>query len=276
MKPEDTKFEKFLIAVKDHPLLSIVMMIGIVIIAIGQFTQAVDSIRTSIFRKEGGSHTPTPLPTVTPGRPAIPSQIDRTLEPISTPMLKPTISLKPTFTPMPQPTRTPKPTSTPMPQPTSTPKLTSIPIHPKPTKTPIPSPTPAPTRAPTRTPTLKPTRTPQPPTPTPAPLTQEPSFQILGVHLYDEAGHLIPPNNEGKYTVRVNAPVKLMIDVSNVSAHPVGITWTSGQGKLLPVIDSQINTYIATKEGGDYLVIIVWDKETGEEIQYALAMDVTK
>ena len=133
---------------------------------------------------------------------------------------------------------------------------------------------------PTPTPKPKPITAEQPIKPMRLPTNRLPAvatpeiFRITKIILRDDAENILYPTKEGKYLVRVNKPVRIWIEVSSSSTREsIGITWTSGQGRLLPLIDSQTNTYIATQKGSDDIVVIVWDKETGQELKYTIAVE---
>ena len=134
----------------------------------------------------------------------------------------------------------------------------------------LPTPTPKPKPAIAAQP-IKPMRLPT--NLLPAEATPE-IFRITKMILRDEAENILYPTKEGKYLVRVNKPVRIWIEVySSSTRESIGITWTSGQGRLLPLIDSQTNTYIATQKGSDDIVVIVWDKETGQELRHTIAVE---
>ena len=67
----------------------------------------------------------------------------------------------------------------------------------------------------------------------------------------------------------------MKVVVTNPDNRPLAVTWTAGRGKVLP-IDKNENTYIGTQKGGDYLIILVWDRETGDELSQTININVVE
>jgi hypothetical protein len=105
------------------------------------------------------------------------------------------------------------------------------------------------------------------PTPTPEP---EVEFRITKVTVRDEDGHAVKTVN-GSYQVKVGTPIVIIVSFTNPHNHEIGIAWSAGRGKVLP-IQNATNMYTATIEGADYVMIIIWDKETGDELSYPIAV----
>ncbi len=124
----------------------------------------------------------------------------------------------------------------------------------------LPTPMSAPTATP-RPPT--PTPTPQPPAPTPT-AAPEPVFRINRVVIKDTKDKVIQPV-DGIYSIKIDETVTTTVDFTHPHNHEIEVIWTTGYGKV-PPINKKTNTYTATKAGGDYIMIQVWNKETGEEL----------
>ncbi len=130
---------------------------------------------------------------------------------------------------------------------------------------------PTPTPPPTATPKPKKTATPRP-TATPK---SKGEFRILNITLRNKNGTIIRSGLDGIYDVQRGETNTVTVVFTNPENHDIAVTWTAGRGKVLP-IEKHENTYIGTKKGGDYLIILVWDKETGDEISQTININVVE
>ena len=123
------------------------------------------------------------------------------------------------------------------------------------------------------TPALTPTPVPPTPTPTWAPTPVSPTLKVV---MKDEEGKIIE-SERGIYTVKLGEPTRVTVNFTNPRNHRIRVEWKwiAGHGRVLP-INSNTNTYIATKTGGDYLVITVRDNDTGEERTQAINIIVVR
>lgn len=104
-----------------------------------------------------------------------------------------------------------------------------------------------------------------PSTPTPKP---EVEFRITKVIVRDEDGHPVKTVDDS-YQVNVGKPIVIIVSFTNPHNHEIGIAWSAGHGKVL-AIQNATNMYTATTKGADYVLITVWDKETGDELSYPI------
>jgi len=121
------------------------------------------------------------------------------------------------------------------------------------------------TPPPAPTSTLTP-RVPPPPTPTPV-------FGVERIVVTNKQGDIIHPIDD-VYTVRVNESLTITVEVSDSLSRNVGVAWSAGHGSI-QATDERTNTYTPAKIGGDYLIIDIWDKETGEDpSEYPINIEV--
>ncbi len=113
--------------------------------------------------------------------------------------------------------------------------------------------------------------------PTPPPVvtsTPRETFRITDVTVYDKRKKRITPWSD-VYKVKVNEPVRITVDFTHPYNHSIEVEWrVSGHGGRVLPIENKTNLYIGTKTGGDYLVITVRDKETGETLEKTLTFDI--
>jgi len=121
------------------------------------------------------------------------------------------------------------------------------------------------------TPTPAPTATPQPPAPTPT-ATPEPVFRINNVVIKDARGKVIEPVDE-TYAVKAGETITISVDVESPPNHTIEATWTTRNGEVQPTSE-MTNTYTAQKPGADYVIIYVWDEDTGDELEEPINIKV--
>jgi uncharacterized caspase-like protein len=88
-------------------------------------------------------------------------------------------------------------------------------------------------------------------------------FGINRIIMKDRYGNMIEPIDD-IYTIKMNQTVTITVDVVGAYQRNVGVAWSAGHGHV-QATDERTNTYTPAKIGGDYLIIDIWDKETGED-----------
>jgi hypothetical protein len=89
------------------------------------------------------------------------------------------------------------------------------------------------------------------------------SFRIAGVVVLDANGNVILPEDD-IYTIKQGEMVTIALDVMNPKGYDVKFAWTTGRGKV-PISETATNLYTATTVGGDYVIVYIWEPETGQE-----------
>ena len=100
----------------------------------------------------------------------------------------------------------------------------------------------------------------------------EPDVLISRVIMKDVQGSIIEPVN-GIYSVKKGDAVTISVETENTNAHNIEATWTTRYGKVLPTTELS-NTYTAQKFGVDYVVVYIWNVDTGDELQEPLNISV--
>lgn len=107
-------------------------------------------------------------------------------------------------------------------------------------------------------------------TPTPTPIPCE--FCVNQVIIRDVRGNVIRAEND-IYSIRVGETVTIRVDFTAPSNYDIRIAWTTHNGTV-PAIDSNTNTYTANQPGSDFVIVYIWDGETGNELQEAINITV--
>ncbi len=107
------------------------------------------------------------------------------------------------------------------------------------------------------------------PTPTHPP---DEEFRITQIVIKDAMGNLIVPKN-GIYSIKLGETVTISVDFTNPHSHKIGVAWTARHGKVPPISEEE-NAYTAEKPGSDFVIVYVWDKVTGEELQEPINITV--
>ena len=100
----------------------------------------------------------------------------------------------------------------------------------------------------------------------------ESDIQISKVIVKDEQGNILEAVN-GIYSVKNGEAITISVETDNTKAHAVEATWTTRYGKVLPTKELS-NTYTAQRFGVDYVVVYIWDVDTGDELQEPLNISV--
>jgi hypothetical protein len=130
--------------------------------------------------------------------------------------------------------------------------------------TPTPNPQPLPTASESTIPT--------PPSPPTATVTPEPAFRITNIVITDARGKRVQSVDD-IYAVKLSATITIAVEVESPPNHTIQVTWTTRNGKVRPIFDLT-NTYTAQKVGTDYVIIYVWDKETGDGLEEPINITV--
>lgn len=105
-----------------------------------------------------------------------------------------------------------------------------------------------------------------------------PEFRITQVIIKDERGKAIEPVN-GIYSIKVGETVTVRVNFTTPDDYEIRVTWTTRHGNI-PSISQKTtaytaeNLYTAEKSGSDYVIVYIWDKETGEELQEPINITV--
>lgn len=103
----------------------------------------------------------------------------------------------------------------------------------------------------------------KPPTSPPNP-DRRGEFTIQQVALTDANGKKMYPSDD-VYTIRLRETITITVEIAGAAQREISVAWIAGNGQI-QATDERINTYTATGVGGDYVMIEVWDSETGEEL----------
>jgi len=90
-------------------------------------------------------------------------------------------------------------------------------------------------------------------------------FRITGITIHDARGNIIRSEDE-IYSVKVGETLTITVDVNQLPDHIVEAIWTTYNGNVAPTTDLT-NTYTAQKTGPDYVIVNVWNADTGDEIE---------
>ena len=104
------------------------------------------------------------------------------------------------------------------------------------------------------------------------PEPQKSIFRIRGIDIKDANGERIQAEDE-IYSVKIGETITIIVDVESSSDHTIEATWTTRNGEI-PSGTEMTNTYTARKPGPDYVIIYLWNEDTGDELEEPISLNI--